>query len=118
MAQTLSRASVVGDAIVTAQTVTACSETVTITVKDLSRTFVRMAVVGSVNTVVVSLGAGTDPMIAAGIGAKTFTIQPDGVVFLGGSWDSERYKTTSGTIVFTTSTVDTVTFECGELAVY
>lgn len=119
MAETLSRISIIGTANVTNITVTATNEAVTITVKDLSRTFVRMTNVSSTVTCITTVSASTDPMVAYGIGTLAFNLAPNGSSYVGGSWDSARFKSTAGTLVITPdSTIDGVTFEVGELPPY
>jgi hypothetical protein len=118
MADTLTSFTVIGTALVTVNSVTSTAETCTITVTDLSRTFVRMTNVSTTASVTVSLGAGADPHIAAGIGALSLTLATAQSAYLGASWDASRYKTTSGTIVFTVPTAGTVTFEVGVMTPY
>ena len=119
MAETLSRFTILGSAVTTAITVTATAEAVTITVKDLSRTFVRMTNnSGSVATTVV-VSASADPMVAAGVGTLSVAVASSSSVYLGGSWDSARFKGTAGTIILTPDLSATgVTFEVGELSPY
>lgn len=116
---TLSRITVIGTAPVTAVTGTATAGTMTSTIQDLSRSFVRMTNLSSTVTTLMTIGASADPMVASGIGTLQFSIAPDESVYFGGSWDSARYKTTAGTIVITTdSTIGGVTFEVWELPPY
>ena len=118
MAVTLSRITIIGSADVTAITATATAETCTITVKDLSRTFVRMTNVSSTVTCICVVSASADPMVAYGVGTLSFNLAPDGVSYWGAA-DSARYKGTAGTIILTPdSTIGGVTFECGELTPY
>lgn len=117
MADTLTSVTVVGTG-VTANSITSTAETCTVTVTDLSRTFVRMTNVSTTASVIVSIGASDDPMIAEGIGANTVTLATAQTKYVGASWDSARYKTTSGTIVFTVPTAGTVTFEVGYMTPY
>jgi len=118
MAETLSRFTVIGSADVTAITVTATAEAVTITVKDLSRTFIRMTNVSSTVTCITTVSASADPMVAHGVGTKSFNLAPDGVSYWG-AIDSARFKGTAGTIILTPdSTIGGVTFEVGELTPY
>jgi hypothetical protein len=70
-------------------------------------------------TALTTLGVGADPMVAYGVGTLQVAVQPDDTVYWGGSWDSSRFKTTGGTIIFTTDlSADGVIFEIGELAKY
>ena len=119
MAETLSRISIIGTAKVSVITVTATAETVTITVKDLSRTFVRVTNnSGSVATTI-TISASDDPMVAEGIGSLSFALPSSQSCYIGGSWDSARFKGTAGTIVLTPDLTATgVTFEVGELPPY
>ena len=119
MAVTLSRFTVIGTAVITAVTATATEEAVTITVKDLSRTFVRMHNnSGSVASSVV-VSASDDPMVAEGIGSLTVAVPSLATVYLGASWDSARFKGTAGTIVLTPDLSATgVSFEVGEMSPY
>jgi len=118
MADTLTSITVIGTAPVTANSITSTAETCTISVTDLSRTFVRMTNVSTTASVIVSLGASDDPMVAEGIGALSITIATNQTVYVGSSWDSARYKTTGGTIIFTVPTAGTVTFEVGYMTPY
>ena len=118
MAVTLSRFTVIGSAAVSSITSTATAEAVTTTVKDLSRTFVRMTNTSSTVTTICTIGVSADPMVAYGVGTLAITIMPDNVAYWGAA-DSSRYKTTSGTIVITTdSTIGGVAFEIGEMTPY
>lgn len=118
MAETLSRFTVLGTAVTTNITVTATNEAVTITVKDLSRTFVRMTNVSSTVTCITTISASADPMVAHGVGSKALSIAPNASVYWGAA-DSARFKGTAGTIILTPdSTIGGVTFEVGELTPY
>tara|TARA_Y100000310_G_C20437279_1_gene694343 strand:+ start:19 stop:375 length:357 start_codon:yes stop_codon:yes gene_type:complete len=118
MAVTLSRFTVVGTADTTNITATGTAEAVTITIKDLSRTFVRMTNVSSTVTCITTISASDNPMVAEGIGDLTVTLAPDATTYWGAA-DSARYKSTAGTIVLTPdSTIGGVTFEVGELTPY
>jgi hypothetical protein len=117
---TLSRLSIIGTAGLSAASATVTDGTCTITVKDITRLFVRMTNVSSTIAALVTLGAGADPMVAAGKGALgAITLGGDATSYIGGSWDSAQFKTTGGTIIFTVdSTIGGVTFEAGDLDVY
>jgi hypothetical protein len=103
-----------GVAVNTSSVVTA--GTVTISVGDMSRSFVTLQNNSTTASCIVSLGAGADPMIASGIGAQSITLTTAQTQLVGGSWDSERFKTTAGTVVFTFPTAATVTIGLGVLA--
>lgn len=92
--------------------------TVTFSVGDLSRTFVRLENISSTASTIVTIGASADPMVAKGISAYTVTIATETTVYIGASWDSARFKTTSGTVVFTFAAAATVNIDMGVLAVY
>lgn len=119
MAVSLSRFTVVGGAGVSAISGTATAEAVTITVKDLSRTFVRMTNVSSTLTALCTISASADPHVSYGQGSQATYVQPEASIYWGASIDSTRFKSTSGTLVITTtSSADGVTFEVGELTKY
>ncbi len=119
MAETLSRISIIGSANVSTISVTATAEAVTVTVKDMSRLFVRMYNTNSTLTALTTIGVGSDPSVAYGIGTLVVATQPEDTTWIGGSWDSSRFKTTAGTIVMTTDlSADGVLFEVGELPPY
>ena len=92
--------------------------TITVTVTDLSRTFFRCQNDSTTASVILSFGAGADPMVAKGIGAMTVTLTTAQTQYVGASWDSSRFKTTSGTVVLTVPTAGTVTVDVGVMAVY
>ena len=92
--------------------------TITVTVKDLSRTFFRCQNDSTTASVALSFGASDDPMVAEGIGAMTVTVGTAETQYVGGSWDSARFKTTSGTVVLTVPAAGTVTVDVGVLAPY
>ncbi len=118
MAETLSRFTVINTAGVEPATVTATAEAVTITVKDLSRTFVRMYNTSSTLTCLNSIAASADPMISYGQGAQVISVDPETTIYWGAA-DSARFKSTSGTLVITTdASANGVTFEVGELTPY
>jgi hypothetical protein len=111
--------SIVGTGTLSVVSATATEEAVTITVKDLSRLFVRMYNTNSTLTALTTVSAGDDPDVAYGISTLVLACQPEDAVYWGGSMDSSRFKTTSGTIILTTDlSADGVTFEVGELAKY
>lgn len=115
---TLSRFTITNTAVVTAPTSVAAGSALTCTVKDLSRIFIRMTNTSSTTTVVATVSASDDPMVAEGIGTQAFNIAPDGTVYWGVP-DSARFKSTAGTIVITPdATADGVTYEIGELTPY
>jgi hypothetical protein len=117
MADTLSTFTVIGTG-VTAISVTSTAETCTISVTDMSRLFVRATNVSTTASVIVTIETSEDPMIAAGIGDTTFTLATEQTQYIGASWDSARFKSTSGTLVFTVPTAGTVTFEAGYMTPY
>jgi len=117
-ATVLTAVTVIGTGIASNASSVVTAGTVTITVTDLTRTFVRMENDSTTASVIVSLGVGTDPHVAIGIGAQTFTIPTATTWYAGGSWDASRFKTTAGTVVFTFPTAATVTIDCGVLTPY
>ena len=92
--------------------------TVTFAVTDLSRTFVRMDNISTTASTIVTISASADPMVAKGIGTYTVTIATATCVYVGGSWDSARFKSTAGTVVFNFAAAATVNIDMGILAVY
>lgn len=92
--------------------------TVTFAVGDLSRTFVRLENISSTASTIVTIGVGADPMVSVGQGTYAVTVATETSVYIGASWDSTRFKTTSGTIVFTFAAAATVNIDMGVLAVY
>ena len=113
----LTSVTVIGTGVAANTSTATTAGTITITVSDLSRTFVRLQNDSSANTVV-SLGAGADPHLASGIGARTITLTSGQTQYIGASWDSSRFKTTAGTIVFTLTAAAMVTVDCGVLTPY
>jgi hypothetical protein len=112
MADILTSVTVIGTG-VAANSITSTAETVTITVTDLSRTFVRATNVSTTASVILSVAASADPMVAKGIGALAITLTTAQTQYFGASWDSARLKSTAGTIVITVPTAGTATFEVG-----
>lgn len=92
--------------------------TVTITVTDMSRGFLRLANDSTTASVILSLAASADPMVAKGIGAQSVTLTTAQTKYIGASWDSARLKSTAGTIVLTVPTAGTVTVDYAELTPY
>lgn len=92
--------------------------TTTITVTDMSRTFIRLQNDSTTASTTVSIGAGADPHVAYGIGALSVTLTTAQTQYVGASWDSSRLKTTGGTIVITWATAATVTVDCGVMTPY
>jgi len=113
----LTSVTVIGTGVAINETVAVTAGTVTFTVTDLSRTFVR-AENTSTGSVAISIGASADPGVAAGIGAQTITLTSGQTQYFGASWDSARFKTTSGTVVITLPTAGTVTIDVGYLTPY
>lgn len=117
-ATVLTSVTVIGTGVAANTTSVTTAGTVTITVTDLTRTFVRLQNDSTTASCAVSLGVGADPHVAYGIGAQTITLTTAQTQYVGASWDSSRFKTTSGTIVFTFPTAATVTVDCGVLTPY
>ena len=117
-ATTLTAVTVVGTGIAENPSHVLTAGTVTITVTDLTRTFVRLENISSTLSTVVTLSAGADPHLASGIGSTTFTLPTATSWYVGSSWDSSRFKSTSGTIVFTFAAAATVDVDCGVLTPY
>jgi len=118
-ATVLTAVSVIGTAITAGNaSAVVTAGTVTFAVGDLSRTFVRLENISSTASTIVTIGASDDPMIAEGIGSLAVTVATKTSVYIGASWDSARFKTTSGTVVFTFAAGATVNIDMGVLAVY
>jgi hypothetical protein len=117
-ATVLTAVTVIGTGVANNASSVVTAGTVTITVTDLTRTFVRLQNDSTTASAVVTLGAGADPHVASGIGTTTFTLTTAQTQYVGASWDSSRFKTTAGTIVFTFATAATVTVDCGVLTPY
>lgn len=117
-ATTLTAVTVIGTGVAVNTSSVVTAGTVTIAVSDLSRSFVTLKNDSTTASVIVSLGASDDPMIAEGIGAQTITLTTAQTQYVGGSWDSMRFKTTAGTVVFTFPTAATVTIDLGYLTPY
>ena len=92
--------------------------TITVTVGDLSRTFFRCQNDSTTASVILSFGAGADPMVAKGIGALSVTLGTAETQYVGASWDSSRLKSTAGTMVLTVPTAGTVTVDVGVMTNY
>ena len=92
--------------------------TITVTVTDLSRTFVRCQNDSTTASVILSFAASDDPMVAEGRGAQTLTLTTAQTQYIGASWDSSRLKSTAGTIVITVPTAGTVTVDVGYMSPY
>ena len=92
--------------------------TITITVDDMSRGFVRAQNNSTTASVILSIGAGTSPHVAAGIGAQSVTLGTAETKYIGASWDSARFKTTAGTVLFTIPTGGRITLDYGVLTKY
>ena len=92
--------------------------TVTFAVGDLSRTFVRLENISTTASTIVTISKSVDPMVAAGVSNYTVTIATETTVYIGASWDSARFKSTSGTVVFNFAAAATVNIDMGVLAVY
>jgi len=116
-ATTLTAVTVIGGGVAVNQAVVVTAGTVTIAVTDMSRTFVR-ATNTSTGSVIISIGASDDPMVAEGIGAKSITLTSGQSQYFGASWDSARFKNTAGNIIITLPTAGTVTFEVGYMTPY
>lgn len=114
----LTSVTVVGTGIADNQTTITTAGTTTITVGDLSRTFLRVQNDSTTASVIVSVGAGADPHVAAGIGALSVTVGTAETQYVGASWDSSRLKTTAGTLVITWPAAATVTVDCGVMTPY
>jgi hypothetical protein len=118
-ASTLTSGTVLGTAVVAFSALTVLTAgTITIAVDDMSRTFVRIENISTTASTIVSLGAGADPHVAAGIGALSVTLATAKTYYVGASWDSARFKTTAGTIVFNIATAGTVLVETMKMTVY
>ena len=114
---TLTAVTVIGTGVAVNESTVVTAGTVTITVTDMSRSFLSLCNDGSANTVI-SIAAGADPMVAQGVGALSITLTSAQTQYVGGSWDSARLKSTSGTIVLTFSAAATVTVGLGYLSIY
>ena len=117
-ATVLTAVTIIGTGIADNQSAVVTAGTVTITVTDLTRTFVRLENISSTASTIVTLSAGADPHLASGLGSKAFTLTTEQTQYVGASWDSSRYKSTSGTVVFTFVTAATVNVDCGVLTPY
>ena len=114
----LTAVTVIGTGIADNTSAAVTAGTITVTVTDLARTFVRMQNVSTTASVIITIGAGDNPMIAEGIGSMSVTLGTAETQYVGASWDSMRFKTTAGTIVITIPAAGTVTFDVGVMAKY
>jgi len=114
----LTAVTVIGTGVAHNQSTATTSGTITITVGDMSRGFVRAQNNSTTASVILSFAASTDPMVSAGQGAQTVTLSTAQTQYIGGSWDSTRFKSTAGTIVITVPTAGKVSIDYGVLAKY
>lgn len=118
MAVTLTSVTVIGTGVAN-NAVIATSETVTITVDDLSRTFIRLENQASSTAQTAVFAPGSAPSVAHGIGSMTVTLTSGQTQYVGASWDSARFKTTSNTITITIAGSGSgVKVEACKMAVY
>jgi len=114
----LTAVTVIGTGVAVNEGTASTAGTITITVTDISRGFLRAQNNSTTASVIISIGAGTDPYVAAGIGAQSLTLGTAQTKYIGASWDSARLKTTAGTIIITVPTGGRVTADYGVLTKY
>ena len=117
-ATVLTAVTVIGTGVANNASSVVTAETVTITVGDMSRTFVRLQNDSTTASAIVTFSAGADPHVAEGIGSLAITLTTAQTQYVGASWDSSRLKSTAGTIVMTFATAATVTVDCGAMTPY
>jgi len=114
----LTAVTVIGTGIAENGSTATTAGTITVTVGDMSRTFFRCQNDSTTASTILSFGAGTDPMVAKGIGPQTLTLGTAETQYIGSSWDSSRFKTTAGTIILTIPAAGTVTIDVGVMTPY
>jgi|GEM_PF-3940283 len=118
-AQVVTAFTVIGTGVAVSGNVSATTAgTITMTVTDMSRTFLRLQNDSTTASCALTLSASADPMVAEGIGSLTVTLTTAQTQYIGASWDSARFKGTAGTIVFTVPAGGTVSVEGAIMARY